>query len=204
MTSEGFARPSFTSSQSRISAVGALPIANIASGVFSAAISMLTTARVTPRASAASRTSFSAMRQTTSTPKRAAEVLFIPAAAMFVSVTTAQPAASARRARSTAPSEKRRFFTKSKSAVVWTTRLTIGRFSAGPSHGPISAPIILMLSCSISSGLIMNTSRPSHFYIASAMSGSAAAASVIRAKNDVVAKFQKSSSFAVSLEKSPK
>ena len=155
----GLRAPSFTSSQSRIRAVGALPIANIASGVFSAAISMLTTARVTPRASAASRTSFSAMRQTTSTPKRAAEVLFIPAAAMFVSVTTAQPAA--RRAASTFHGSvgEAQILHEIEVRRRMDDALDYRKVLRGALPRPISAPIILMLSCSISSGLIMNTSR---------------------------------------------
>ena len=140
--------------------MGALPTAKSALGVALTASSMLTTARVVPRASAASRTAGSAMRQTTSTPKRAQAALLIPAAAMFVSVTTAAPFFSASRASFTAPLEKRIFSAKSKSAVVCITRLTTGSSSGAPSQAPISEAIMFMLAVSISFGLISVTPRP--------------------------------------------
>ena len=103
------------------------------------------------------------MRQTTSTPKRAQAALLMPDAAILVSVTTEAPLFSAARASFTASLEKRIFSAKSKSAVVCITRFTTGSSSGAPSQAPISEAMILMLACSISSGLIAVTSSLKFF-----------------------------------------
>ena len=154
------------------------------------------------------------MRQTTSTPQRAAEGLLTPAAAIAVSVTTEAPRRSASRPRFTAPCENASVLTKSKSAVVWTTRFTTGRSSAAPRHSPISRAMISMLARSISSGLM-----PSLPFLQSFMpagppggaapqgdhpSGTAARSRLNSTSGSIVPTFQNSIDRARSGGKSPK
>ena len=108
MTILGCSRPARTRSQMENSAVGALPMANTASGSVSAAFSMDTSERVTPLAFACSATSASPMKQCTSPPNRASVFLLMPAMAMVVSVTTGQPLRSASVSAPIAWSEKAR------------------------------------------------------------------------------------------------
>ena len=91
-----------------MSAVGALPTAKRSGPGSAEALSIDATARVVPMSFAPAATSGSDMKQRTSPPNRAREVLLIPARAICVSVTTAAPARSAARAVSTTPGEKTR------------------------------------------------------------------------------------------------
>ena len=140
-------------------AVGAFPIAKIVGPSRAAALSILTAARVIPRAEASSATSGSAMKQIASPPHFASAFLFTPASAMFVSVTILAPLRIASLAFSIAPGEKAIVSAYSKSAVVWITLITTGASSAGISF-PIcasSSRMICMLVFSISCGLMWST-----------------------------------------------
>ena len=107
----GASLPAFINSSSAMSAVGALPMANMSGFLSPAAFSMDTAARVTPRRFASAATSSSAMKQCASPPSFANVVLLIPAFAICVSVTISQPLLSASTPIRTACSEKTRFFT---------------------------------------------------------------------------------------------
>ena len=95
MMSAGAAFSSFISCSNDSSAVGALPMAKMQGFSSTAAFSIETNARVTPRDLASCATSGSDMKQCTSPPRLARIVLLMPAFAICVSVTMSQPPFSA-------------------------------------------------------------------------------------------------------------